>query len=330
MGRILVTGSSGHLGEALVRTLVAQGREVVGFDSRPSPWTAVVGSVTDRRATRDAIEGADAVLHTAALHKPQVGGLPRQAFVDTNISGTLTLLDAAADAGVGAFVMTSSTSVFGDALIPAQGTPAAWIDETVAAVPKNIYGATKAAAEDLCQIAHRNQDLPVVVLRASRFFGELDDAPGTHDGRCDDNVKADEYAYRRVALDDVVDAHLLAMDRAADVGFARYVVSATTPFVPDDVADLRTDARAVFERRAPRAAAVWRDRRWRFAERVDRVYDNARARRDLGWTPRFDVDAIAARVERTGSVLTPMAELVGSKEYPGSAYHLGRFGDTGG
>ncbi len=308
-----------------MRALSDRDVDAVGLDVRPSEWTHVVGSVADARLVREAMAGVDVVLHAATLHKPQVAFLPRQAFVDTNVSGTLALLEAAAAAGVGAFVMTSSTTVFGDALIPAPGDPAAWVDETVVSVPKNIYGVTKAAAEDLCQLAHRNDGLNCVVLRTSRFFPESDDAPDTQEGRSDENVKADEYAYRRVALEDVVSAHLLAAQRAAEIGFARYVISATTPFLADDLAELRTDAAAVFARRAPRAAAVWAQRGWRFPSRLDRVYVNARARDELGWRPEFDIDAVAAMVTSGGSVRTPLSQVIGSKEYAGSSYHLGQF-----
>jgi nucleoside-diphosphate-sugar epimerase len=181
--RVLVTGSSGHLGEALVRTLRDRGTDVVGVDVRPSEWTDVVGSIADGELTRAILDGVDAVLHTATLHKPQVAFLPAQAFVDVNVTGTLTLLESAANAGVRSFVMTSSTTVFGDALIPAPAAPAAWIDESVVPVTKNIYGATKAAAEDLCRLASRNRGLPCVVLRTSRFLPEADDSPDPADGR---------------------------------------------------------------------------------------------------------------------------------------------------
>jgi UDP-glucose 4-epimerase len=323
--RMLVTGSSGHLGEALVRALRERGTDVIGLDIRPSEWTTFVGSVADTDVAREAMAGVDVVFHAATLHKPQLAFLPSQAFVETNVSGTLALLNAAADAGVRAFVMSSSTTVFGDALVPGAGEPAAWIDESVAPVPKNIYGVTKAAAEDLCQLAFRNQGLPCAVLRVSRFFPEADDAPDAHEGRCDDNVKADEYASRRVALEDVVDAHLLAAERVPQLGFRRYVISATTPFQPYDLSQLRTDAPAVFERRAPIAAAVWADRGWRFPSQLDRVYVNDRARRELGWRPRFDLDAIARMVATDGTVRTPLARRVGSKEYAGSTYHRGNF-----
>ena len=323
--RTLVTGSSGHLGEALVHTLRERGADVLGLDIRPSEWTNVVGSVADAALAREVMAGVDVVLHTATLHKPQLAFLPRQAFVDTNVSGTLALLDAAADASVRAFVMSSSTTVFGDALVPAPGEAAAWVDESVVPAPKNIYGATKAAAEDLCQLAFRNQRLPCVVLRISRFFPEADDVPDAHEGRIDDNVKADEYASRRVALEDVVDAHLRAADTAPRLGFRRFVISATTPFRPEDLPQLRTDAAAVFARRAPVAAAVWAERGWRFPSRLDRVYVNTRARRELGWRPHFDLHAIAQMVAADGTVLTPMAQRVGSKEYVASSYHRGAF-----
>src|ERR1700730_6406167 len=113
--RVLVTGSAGHLGEALVRVLRGEGREVVGVDVLASPFTTVTGSVTDRDLVGACLGGVGAVVHTATLHKPHVGSHERQAFVDTNVTGTLTMLEEAAQAGVGGFVFTSSTSAFGAA-----------------------------------------------------------------------------------------------------------------------------------------------------------------------------------------------------------------------
>ena len=323
--RVLVTGSSGHLGEAMVRTLRARGADVVSLDARPSPWTSVVGSVTDSDLVREVMAGVEVVFHMAAQHKPQLAFLPGQAFVDTNISGTNTMLEAAAAANVRAFVMTSSTTVFGDALIPPPDQPATWIDESIVPVPKNMYGVTKAGAENLCQLAHRNFGLSCVVLRTSRFFVEGDDMPHHYGGRSEDNIKANEYAYRRVAIEDAVDAHLKAAERAPRLGFGRYVVSATTPFTRGDMTQVRTDAAAVFARRAPLAAAVWKELGWRFPDRLDRVYVNARARHDLGWRPRFDLDTIAARLAGGEPVHTPLSQQVGSKAYANSSYHLGVF-----
>ena len=85
----------------------------------------------------------------------------RQAFVDTNVTGTLNLLEEAVAAGVGRFVFTSTTSAFGRALTPPPGAPAAWITEDVAPVPRNIYGATKTRRGGPCELVHRDHGLPV-------------------------------------------------------------------------------------------------------------------------------------------------------------------------
>jgi UDP-glucose 4-epimerase len=85
--RILVTGSAGHLGEALVRTLADDGHDAVGLDLLPSPHTDVVASITVRPAVRAAVAGAAAVLHAATLHKPHVSSHSRQEIVGTNVSG---------------------------------------------------------------------------------------------------------------------------------------------------------------------------------------------------------------------------------------------------
>jgi len=312
---LLVTGSAGHLGEALVRELRRVGDPVRGVDRIASPFTDVVGSIVDRDLVARAMDGVTAVVHAATLHKPHVATHDRRAFVDTNITGTLNLLDAAVAAGVRAFVFTSTTSTFGDALVPPPGAPAVWITEQVSPVPKNIYGVTKVAAEDLCALAHRNQGLACVVLRTSRFFPEVDDDPAARSAYADANLKVTEYLHRRVDVEDVVSAHLCALERAAAIGFARYIISATTPLTPADAAELRHDAPAVVSRRVPAWREVYARHDWRLPSSIDRVYDNAKARAELGWQPRHDFAAILERVRDTGDPRSPLARVLGQKGY---------------
>jgi UDP-glucose 4-epimerase len=311
----VVTGSAGHLGEALVRVLRDSGHDVTGVDLKPSPYTTVVGSVADRAVARDCVAGAGAVLHTATLHKPHVDSHSKQEFVDANVSGTLTLLEEAAAARVSGFVFTSSTSAFGRALTPAPGEPAAWITEEVTPRPRNIYGATKTAAEDLCELIHAEQGLPVIVLRTSRFFPEGDDRDDVRAAYPDANVKANEYLYRRADVADVVDAHLLAMERAAGIGFGKYIVSATTPFTPADLAALRDDAPAVVRRLFPDYEAEYATRGWRMFPTIGRVYVNARARADLGWAPRYDFRSVLDALKSGEDPRSPLARAIGMKGY---------------
>jgi nucleoside-diphosphate-sugar epimerase len=255
------------------------------------------------------------VLHAATLHKPHVATHSRQDFVDVNISGTLNLLEEAAAAGVSAFVYTSTTSVFGDALVPPPGEPAAWITEDVTAVPKNIYGATKAAAEDLCQLFARNHALRTIVLRTSRFFPEEDDNPATRAAYADANIKTNEFLYRRVDIEDVVSAHLLAARHAPSAGFAKYIIGATTPFSRHDAADLRNHAPQVVRRYVPDYEAEFARRGWTMTPAIDRVYDNERARTELGWQPRHDFRTLIARLRAGEDIRSPLAREIGSKGY---------------
>jgi nucleoside-diphosphate-sugar epimerase len=313
--RALVTGSSGHLGEALVRTLSHSNNEVIGLDILASPFTTHVGSITDRSIVKRAMIGVQVVFHAATLHKPHVATHSRQDFVDTNISGTLNLLEESAAAGVEAFVFTSTTSVFGAALVPPPEAPAAWITEEVKPAPKNIYGVTKAAAEDLCQLFHRNHGIPCIVLRTSRFFPEEDDNNRVRERYADENAKVNEYLFRRVDLEDVVSAHLLAAKRAPEIGFGRYIISATTPFSRGNVGELRSDAPRAVRRLIPDFEAVYARRGWQMFPSIDRVYVNALARTELGWQPRHDFQSIVDRMKTGGDVRSPLARIVGSKGY---------------
>ena len=323
--RVLVTGSAGHLGEALVRTLRDSRVDVVGLDVLGSPSTTEVASITDRPFVRRCMAGVQAVFHAATLHKPHVATHTRQDFIDVNITGTLNLLEEAAAAGVESFVFTSTTSVFGDALTPPAGAPAAWVTEDVAAVPKNIYGVTKAAAEDLCRLFHRNHGLNCLVLRTSRFFPEEDDDRGVRDAYDDGNVKANEYLYRRVEIRDVVDAHLLAAERAPALGFRKYIISATTPFLVEDLAELRLDAPRVVRRRLPGYEAEYARRGWRMFPAIDRIYVNRRAREELEWQPRYDFRFVLDRLRAGDDPRSPLARAIGSKGYHAEAFPDGPY-----
>ena len=323
--KILVTGSTGHLGEALVRSLRSLNHEVMAVDLLPSPFTTNVGSIVDRAWVHHCMQGVEAVLHAATLHKPHVATHARQEFIDTNITGTLNLLEEAALAKVRAFVYTSTTSVYGSALIPPPGTPAAWITEEITPVPKNIYGVTKAAAEDLCELFSRNQGLPCVVLRTSRFFPEEDDSRLVRRQYSDANVKTNEYLSRRVDIEDVVSAHLLAAEQAAGIGFRKYIISATTPFTPGDLSELRENAPQVLKQRVPRYATEYARRQWKMFPTIDRVYVNERARKELGWKPRYDFSSVVDRLQAADDWRSELARQVGSKGYHAEVFSDGPF-----
>jgi UDP-glucose 4-epimerase len=326
---ILVTGSAGHLGEALMRKLRAAGRPAVGIDIKPSPFTDHVGSINDRDFIRRRMPHVQAIIHTATLHKPHVATHPHQDFIDTNISGTLVLLEEAVAAGVASFVFTSTTSTFGAALTPAPGLPAAWITEDVAPIPKNIYGVTKLSAEHLCQLFFRKRRLPVVVLRTSRFFPEPDDSIDMRSGYVTANAQANELLYRRLDIEDAVDAHLLAVERAPEIGFGRYIVSATTPFSEADLDELRRDAPAVVHRLFPEAASLYAARGWRMFPQLDRVYVNSRARSELGWEPGYDFRGVLAALGGGGEFRSALAEAVGSKGYHDTVFADGPYPVSG-
>ncbi|AKU21383.1 NAD(P)-dependent oxidoreductase [Massilia sp. NR 4-1] len=316
--KILVTGSAGHLGEALMRVLGKAGADVVGLDILASPYTQRQGSVADAAFVRDAMRGADAVLHTATLHKPHVATHTYSDFIATNVQGTLNLLEAAREARVGAFVMTSSTSVFGAAMSPAPGQPAVWVDETLQPVPKNIYGVSKLAAENLCELFARKHGLLVVILRTSRFFPEADDERGVRERYADANIKVNEFLNRRCDIEDIVEAHRCALERARGIGFGRYVVSATTPLQRADVADLRVDAAVVVRARVPAVADEYARRGWSLFPQLDRVYDNSLARHELGWQPRHDFAGLLqglAALPLDADIRSPLARIIGSKGY---------------
>lgn len=312
---VLVTGSAGHLGEGIVLTLRAAGRPVLGLDAKASAFTDRVGSILDRAFVKECLDGVTAVIHAATLHKPHLATHSFQDFVDANVTGTRILLEEAVAADVACFVYTSTTSVFGKALSPGPEQPAVWVTEELGAEPKNVYGLTKLLAEGLCELSHHRHGLPVIVLRTSRFFPEADDDAAVRNRYEPANVQANEMLYRRVDIEDVVTAHLLAIEKAQSLGFARHIISATSPFEPDHVAELRVDAPTVVHRLFPESQALYGARGWKLFPTIGRVYINQLARSDLNWQPKYDFRHVLECLRQKRDFRSALALSIGSKGY---------------
>lgn len=302
------------MGEGIARTLARRRIPFRSCDVKQGEFTTDVGSITDAALVRRLMDGVTGVLHTATLHKPHVVTHSRQDFIDVNVSGTQTLLTAASAAKVRGFVFTSTTSVFGEAMQSAQDAPPVWVSEALTPVAKNIYGATKLAAESLCKLAHKLDGLPVVILRTSRFFPEEDDSKAAREQFDQTNLKLVELLYRRVDLEDCVEAHFVALDRAEDLPGECFIISATTPFLQRDLPRLRHSLGAVVEERVP-FKALFEDRGWEMPQGIDRVYDNARARARLGWQPKHNFEDVLSRIANGGDPASALARAVGAKGY---------------
>ncbi|HEX2888136.1 NAD(P)-dependent oxidoreductase [Vineibacter terrae] len=289
--RVLLTGSSGWLGQALAPLLQAQGHEVIGLDPVPSAHTTIVGSVADRALVRATIADGriQAVIHGGALHKPHVERHAPDDFIAVNVSGTLNLLAEAVAQGVERFVFTSTTSLMISRRIRAGreggARRAEWLTEAMQPAPRNIYGVSKLSAEHLCRLYHEQHGLPVVVLRTGRFFPEADDMAHVI-RQSDANTKANELLYRRLTVDDAARAHAVALDRAPAIGFDVFIISAPPPFVPDDCEALINDAPRVVARYFPDYPAIYARLGWTMFDSIDRVYDPSHAARRLGFTCR--------------------------------------------
>lgn len=266
--RTLVTGAAGLIGSS-VAALLRHEHEVSGLDVRVGPQVQLLGDV---RIPLD-LAGFDAVVHVAALHAPHVGVAAEAEFRGVNVDATERVLDAALAAGVGRFVYTSTTSLYGHALEPACGL-AAWIDESVEPRPRDVYDTTKLEAEALV----RSAGIPGAILRMSRCFSEPIEEMAVH------------RLHRGIDRRDVARAHSLALGRAADC--ETFVISAPPPFLPEDRAALVEDAAAVIRARAPKVAEGFERLGWPLPKSLGRVYSPAKAAAGLGFTARYGALAL--------------------------------------
>ena len=180
MSKVLVTGADGFIGSHLTELLVEKGFEVRAFafynsfnnwgwlDTLPKSVMDHVevftGDIRDPNGVREAMKGCQAVFHLAALIAIPFSYHSPDAYVDTNIKGTLNVLQAARDLGTERVLVTSTSEVYGTA----QYVP---IDEKHPYQGQSPYSATKIGADRLAESFYRSFDLPVTIVRPFNTFG---------------------------------------------------------------------------------------------------------------------------------------------------------------
>ncbi len=273
--RILLTGSSGQLGTEIARQLSPQ-HHVIGIDLLPGPWTTQSGTVTDRDLLFSLAKEVDAIIHTASLHaRHLLAGASKQEFIETNITGTLHLLEAAVQAGIRRVVYTGTTSVYGFSLVPTD--QAVWVTEDLIPRPRDIYDITKLAAEELCRHFAQAQGLPTICLRTGRFFPEPPELTATY------------RLSRGVDVRDVAAAHVLAVTNQ-EIDFNLFNISAHSPLHEADTLALWRDAPSILKQRVPGIEDFYTARGWALPQQIDRVYVTTRAELRLGYQPRYNFD----------------------------------------
>lgn len=276
MKRIIVTGSSGKLAREVVKLLRQKNYEVLGVDLLTGATTDQVADIRDRQAMEKITKGYDAIIHTAALHGKQMDmGVSREAFIKTNIDGTQNLLAACVKNKIKKFLYTSTTSIYGTAMV--DDHRAVWVDEKLTVEPRDIYDITKLTCELLCKDYFEKEAIETTVLRVSRFLPE------------DDNTKANHRIYRGLDEEDGAMAILLALEKKFE-SFEIYNISNDSPFQKEDLEALFTNPKEVIKKYYPQIEEIYRAKNWAFLDKIDRVYSIEKAKRELNFRPIKNFD----------------------------------------
>ncbi len=330
--RLLVTGADGFIGSHLTEELVRTGHDVRAFvyynSFNSNGWLdrsppavlenveIVAGDIRDPHGVRDAVDGCDVVLHLAALIAIPFSYRSPDAYVDTNVRGTLNVLQAARDLGCERVVCTSTSEVYGTA----QYVP---IDEKHPLVGQSPYAATKIGADQLALSFQRSFGTPVSVIRPFNTYGPRQSAraviptiitqiaAGADAIRLGATTPTRDFTYVRDA------ARGFVAVAACDEAIGRVLN------VGSDFEISIGDLAAVIAETMEREVEVTLDeQRLRPADsEVDRLYcDSSLARELTGWQPEFGgLDGFRRGIAETAAWFADPANLSGYKPH---AYNL--------
>lgn len=231
--KILVTGGAGFLGKHLCRRLTADGHEIKIVDLKPNPeFDTTITDVRDTETMKKVLHDVDAVFHLASLIEAGESVKYPKDFIESNIIGELSVLDAMVENNVNFFIFSSSAAIYGEPL----QTPIKEDDRTL---PINPYGMTKLAMEGLLSSYVETHGMTGVALRYFNLYGpEEHHSPETHAiPRFIEQIYNDqevtvwgngEHLRDYIHIQDVVDAHIKALQHAVSKPNAYYYFNLST------------------------------------------------------------------------------------------------------
>lgn len=283
--RVLLTGSGGNLGRTLIPALVEREIEVRTLDFRGGD---VTGDVSDLETVRRALKGVDAVVHAAALHGIHLHRHSSRAFWATNVDGTFNVYEGCREAVVQHVVLCSTMGVYG----PDFSRPQV-IDDASPVRPRDVYGLSKAVAEDVARGYWEIGHVSTVALRLGMFVPE----------------PWERYGFRLLfgGVDprDVADAVIRALAYSPPDGFEAMNIMADVPF--DDAQEFAAQPRTVLERHWP----VFRRLEFPLEELIwsANLWRSDKARAVLGWRAKYGFGEFLAAHQRGDSVDYPFADV---------------------
>lgn len=310
--RYFVTGATGFIGGALTRELIKRGHEVSAVVRTPDKAADLralgveihKGDITDRASLIEPMRGADGVFHVAAWYK--VGAKDKHAAENINVGGTRNVLEVMRDLGIPKGVYTSTLAVFGN-------TGGRVVDETYRFTGEHLseYDRTKAAAHYDVALPMMQAGLPLVIVQPGLVYGK--DDPSVIGVALRDFLKRrlpmlpQKTAFAWAHVDDVVEGHLLAMERGK-VGESYIICGEVVNFIDAMKLASRVTGVPLTPITAPPALLklssalikpldalmpdAYTSEGLRVAAGVTYIGSNAKARRELGYNPRSLADGL--------------------------------------
>ena len=278
--RVVITGAGGNLGTKLVPLVADAGHEPVLFDSRSveTPYESLQGDIRNFADLLAALRGADIVVHLAAILG--IAATSPHDFYEINLTGTFNVWEAAAQAGVRGLVFSSTMSVYKPHDRPLQEDVLTEMGEDFPARPRDLYGYTKAAGEEMCRLYGRTHGIPSVALRYGMFSPEPFFPYGIR------------LLYGGVDADDVAQAVLASVEALLIEKFEYDVfnVESLVPFSKEDEAQLLHDPLAALDKHYPGSADLLRSRGVEQLRPIHEYYPMSHAADVLGFRPECNFD----------------------------------------
>lgn len=277
---VLITGAQGQLGKLLYDEF-SKDYNVKGIDIISSKIIENNNySQIDIRHFGDVyrvLDGVDYIIHTAALHGVDLKSRSNLEFHETNVTGTLNLLESSKIYGVKKFIFLSSSSIYGKS--SENKSSSAWLlDENTPVNPYDIYDLTKLQGEQLCELYTKLYNLPTIRLRVAKFY----EGPNKCEFETDKLTKGTD-------IKDVCQAIRLALE--CNLKDEVFNIASSIDFTEQELIDLVSNPEKVILTRYPHAAELFQKEEWVYPKSIKKVIKADKAKKLLGFKPEYSFES---------------------------------------